>query len=595
MTPRWIVHPPAPAAARERLCAELGLHPLLAEILIRRGVADPAAAEAFLNPRLEHLHDPFLLKGMDAAVERILRALAQDERIVVSGDYDVDGITSSALLTHFLRAAGARQLEYFIPNRFEHGYGLTPRTADALLALRPALVITVDNGITASDEVARLHAAGIDTVVTDHHLPRPAGVPAGIVVNPLQPGCPYPFKQISGCGVAFKLVTALRKTLRERNAWSAARPEPNLKDYLDLVAIATVADVVPLCGENRVLVHHGLAVLNRPQRRPGVQALLEGGSHGSPDGLVTARTLGFQIGPRLNAAGRMTEGALGVELLLGEEPGRVAELAAQLEQENDTRRAKGDAMFREAVRRIERDGAADGSADGSANSAAAGAGSGEAAAGIVVASPDFHEGIIGIVAARLVERYHRPCLVLAENGASCKGSARSVPGVNVTEAISAGAHLLEEYGGHAGAAGCRLPKARLAEFTAGFQAACARLAAGAAAPQVLLEGRLRPEAIDAALVEQLARLEPFGRENDEPAFLLEQAAVTVPPEVLKGRHLKWRLPSGAEMVGWNLAAGFVAEPELWYRVRLGFNEYRGRRTVQLTVDEAQPRSRVAGT
>ncbi|HEX9843615.1 MAG TPA: single-stranded-DNA-specific exonuclease RecJ [bacterium] len=584
MTPRWIVSEPAPPAEREALCRALGLAPLVADLLVRRGVSEPAAAEAFLRPRLEHLHDPFLLRGMDAAVARLVRALEAGERVVVSGDYDVDGITSSALLTQFLRAAGARGLDFFIPNRFEHGYGLTPRTVDALLALRPALVVTVDNGITAVAEVARLRAAGIDTIVTDHHLPRAEGVPAGIVVNPAQPGCPYPFKKISGCGVAFKLVTALRKTLRERGWWSAARPEPNLKDCLDLVAIATVADVVPLLGENRVLVNAGLAVLNRPpaQRRPGVQALLDANPRNDGTRPVTARTIAFQIGPRLNAAGRMTEGALGVELLLGTEPGQVAALAARLEGENDTRRARGEAMFREAVQRIEADALAE-------------------APGIVVASPEFHEGIIGIVASRLVERYHRPCLVLAENGSAYKGSARSVPGLNVTEAIAAGAPLLEEYGGHAGAAGCRLPKAALGDFTARFQAACARLAAQAetaAGPLVRLDARLERDALAPAaaerLVEQLAALEPFGHENEEPAFLLEQALLPEPPQVLKGRHLKWRLASGVEMVGWNLAEGFAPEPGLWYRVRLGLNEYRGRRTVQLTVDEVQPRARVGG-
>jgi single-stranded-DNA-specific exonuclease len=393
--------------------------------------------------------------------------------------------------------------------------------------------------------------------------------------------------------VAFKLVTALRKRLRELDWWGAARPEPNLKDYLDLVAIATVADVVPLVGENRVLVHHGLAVLNRSARRPGVEALLAAGRRTAPNGAgpngsggngqggeeaVTARTLAFRIGPRLNAAGRMTDGALAVELLLGSAPDRVAELAARLEQENDQRRTKGEAMFREALRRIEAEGGA----------------AGGDAAGIVVASPEFHEGIIGIVASRLVERFHRPCVVLAENGGSYKGSARSVPGVNVTEAIAAGAHLLSEYGGHAGAAGCKLPQGALPEFTAAFQAACARLAARAEGPCVLLDGRLRPTEIDDTLVEQLAALEPFGQAHEEPLFLLEQSALGAPPEVLKGRHLKWRLQPGLEMVAWNRAEGFEPTPELWYRVRLGFNAYRGRRSVQLTVDDVQARSQVAG-
>ena len=577
-TPPWIVPPEGDPKAREALCAEAGLHPLVAEILLRRGIEDPEAAKVFFQPGLEGLHDPFLLKGMEAAVERIAQALKGGERIVVSGDYDVDGTTSSALLTHFLRAAGAGSdsLEFFIPNRFEHGYGLTSATVDALLAKKPALVITVDNGITAVEEVAQLHAAGVDTIVTDHHLPRPEGVPPGIVINPLQPGCAYPYKRISGCGVAFKLITALRKHLREQGHWGGkppgpTLPEPNLKRYLDLVAIATVADVVPLTGENRLLVRHGLIELNAGPRRPGVEALLANGNKArgrGDDGQITSRTIGFRLGPRLNAAGRMKEGALATELLLCEDPARATELAETLERENDNRRTVGDAMFRDAVRRIEEDGSG-------------------RAAGIVVGSPDFHEGIIGIVASRLVERYHRPVLVLAENGGSWKGSARSVPGINVTEAIGAGESLMENYGGHPGAGGCRFAKHHLGEVTSRFQEACQRMAEGAEAPTRVLDGHLDPGKLDEALVEQVLRMEPFGHENEEPTFLIEQDALPAPPEVLKERHLKWRVAPGVEMVGWNLAGSLPSDAGGSYRVRLGFNEYRGRKTVQLTVEEAR--------
>jgi single-stranded-DNA-specific exonuclease len=553
----------------ERLCREAGLHPVVAEILVRRGVASPEDAARYLQPRLEHLHDPFALSGMAAAVERIGRALESGEPIVVSGDYDVDGITSTALLTHFLRSAGAPRAAYFVPNRFDHGYGLTGRTVAALRALRPALVITVDNGITALGEVAELNRAGIDTVVTDHHLPRDAGVPPGIVINPVQPGCAYPCKVISGCGVAFKLVTALRKHLRERGWWNAERPEPNLKDTLDLVAIATVADVVPLVEENRVLVAHGLAVLNRPRRRPGVEALLAvSRANGRPndDPTVTARTIGFQIGPRLNAAGRMADGALGVELLLADDPKQALAMAQRLEEENANRRAVGEAMFREAVAAIE-----GGGLDG--------------LPGIVVASAAFHEGVSGIVASRLVERYHRPVMVLAENGEAYKGSARSVPGLNVTHAIAACAALLEEWGGHAGAGGCRLPKEHLAGFRSGFAEACGRLAADAGPPAVHLDGHLEPGALNAALVEQLARLEPFGHHNEEPTFLVEQRGLGVAPQVLAEKHLKWRVDDQVEMVAWNRAKEFAASPDHCYRVRLGFNEYRGQRRIQLTVED----------
>lgn len=576
MDPRWIVHPEYSPQERERLCGALQLHPLVADILLRRGVDTVEEARKFLHPTLQELHDPFLLKGMKEATALIAGALQEGRRIVVSGDYDVDGISSSALLLSFLSEAGARDARYFIPNRFEHGYGLTPRTTDALLAMEPELVITVDNGITALEEVARLRAAGIETIVTDHHLPLPRGVPEGIVVNPVQEGCPYPDKRISGCGVAFKLITALRKVLREEGWWNAQRREPNLKDSLDLVAIATVADIVPLLGENRVLVHFGLEVLNRPRLRPGLEALLNATRRGDGAGQITEHTLGFQVGPRINAAGRMADGSLAVELLLARDAETALPLAARLEEENGKRRKKGEEMFREALQVVE-----------TARE--------EDAPALVVTGADFHEGIIGIVASRLVDRFHRPAMVLAENGDSYKGSARSVPGIHVTRVLNACEDLLEDYGGHAGAAGCRFPKKHLEEFRRRFLEGCAQQAEQKdrmGPPAVYLESRLEPGEIDSHLVEQITGLGPFGQQNEEPCFLVEQSALGVAPDVLKERHLKWRLASGVEMLAWNRAGEFESMGEaerdaLQYRVRVGFNEYRGQRKVQLTVEGTQ--------
>jgi single-stranded-DNA-specific exonuclease len=564
---RWVLHDPPPADLRDRLCREAGLHPVVAEILLRRGVETAEAAQRFLRPSLQHLHNPFELKGMTEAVAAIGEALEAGLPIVVSGDYDVDGITSSAMLTHFLRAAGAQGLRTFIPNRFGHGYGLTTRTVDALLELKPALIVTVDNGITAIAEVERLQQAGVRTVVTDHHLPRAEGVPPGIVVNPVQPGCLYPFKKLSGCGVTLKLMMALRERLRDKGWWSAQRPEPNLKDYLDLVAIGTIADVVPLLDENRVLARAGLEVLNRIQRRPGVQALL---AVARVEKAVTARTIGFQIAPRLNAAGRMTDASVAVELLLAEDMPRALELAARLDQDNSDRRVKGDEMFKEALARIEGERLAEG-------------------AGIVVASSAFHEGIIGIVAARLVERFDRPVVVLAENGQSFKGSARSIPGINVTDAIAACAALLEEYGGHAGAAGCKFAKPHLPEFRAGFVAACLRLGENAEELVVRLDAQLRPQTADGdrltVLADQIAQLEPFGQEHEEPAFLVDSGDLGVAPAPLAEKHLKWTLSPQLEMVGWRMAGQLPLPAHSQFRVRMGLNEYRGTRKVQLTVEE----------
>ncbi len=563
--PQWAFHPNSGSEAAHALAEQLGLHPLMAALLARRGLDGAEAVERFLRPSLEHPHDPFLLKGMDEAVTRIAGALADGEKIVISGDYDVDGITSSAVLAHFLEAAGCESLDIFIPNRFDHGYGLTARSVDELLKRQARLVITVDNGITALREVESLHEAGIDTIITDHHLPRAEGLPGGIVVNPRQPGCAYPFKGISGCGVAFKLITALRKLLREEGWWNDGRPEPNLREYLDLVAIGTVADVVPLLDENRVFVRHGLEVLNQGVNRPGVAALL---AVCRVKREITARTIAFQLAPRINAAGRMAEGSLAVELLLAREPARAEELALRLDEENRNRRDREGEMLSDAVERVS---AQDGPAQG----------------GIVVASPQFHEGIIGIIASRLTERFHLPAVVLAENGDFYKGSARSVPGINVSEAITACADLLEEYGGHAGAAGCKLPKKNLEAFRETFSAACAGQAAAAPPPADYLDGVLTPDQISGDLVEQLSLLAPFGMENEEPTFLLEGAHLEEPAQVLAGRHLKWRLPNGVEMVAWNASDKIEDARQLRFRVKLGFNEYRGMRKVQLTVEDVR--------
>jgi len=563
----WALRPVSDSDQLSALCRESNIHPLVGQILLRRGIVDPEPALKFLQPRLENLYDPFQLHGMEAAVERIISALEKGERIVVSGDYDVDGMTSSALLADFLTQAGCTDLEVFIPNRFDHGYGLTARTVEALQALKPQLVVTVDNGITAIEEVAQLQASGVDTIITDHHLPRDAGVPPGVVVNPRQSICSYPFEGISGVGVAFKLVSALRKVLRDKGWWNDARPEPNLKDALDLVAIGTVADVVPLLDENRVLVAHGLDVLNRPNRRPGIAALAEVARARDP---LSARTIAFQLAPRLNAAGRMQEGSLGVALLRSKDPQEAAQLAQRLDEENSKRREREDEMVRDALVQIREE-------DLDQQSA------------IVVASPNFHEGIIGIVAARLVERYQRPAVVLAENSGGLKGSIRSVPGVHVTEALNACADLLPEYGGHAGAAGCKLDMVDLEQFRKRFSEACAGQAGSNGGVEPLwLEGRLDPATLDGSLVEQLQQLEPFGQENDRPLFLLETSAIPEEPKKIGENHLKWILPGGAEMVAWKKAGKINPGDDLQFRVSLGFNEFRGVRKVQLTVEDFRP-------
>ena len=560
---RWIVAE-APQGENERaLQQNLGLHPLVAGILGRRGVSSVEAADRFLNPSLEHLHDPFQMKGMEAGVARIIRALEENQRIVISGDYDVDGITSSAVLTQFLRQAGCGNLEVFIPNRFDHGYGLTDQTVEALMALSPELVITVDNGITAIEEVARMQGMGVDTVITDHHQPRADGIPPGIVINPRQPDCPYPFRDISGCGVTFKLITALRKALRDRDWWNDSRPEPNLKAFLDLVAIGTIADVVPLLDENRILVRHGLEVMNRGGYRPGVAALLAVSRVKTP---VTSRKIAFQVAPRINAAGRMSEGSLGVALLLEQDAATAEKLALGLDEENTKRRSREEEMLREAVQLVTRSGW-------------------ENQPALVVSSPGFHEGIIGIIAARLVDRFHCPAVVLAANGDGLKGSIRSVPGLNVTNALTACAEYLTRYGGHAGAAGCSLPEENLEAFRKAFIEACQREMESAQGPVLEIDGRLEPDGCDLTLAEQVEALAPFGHHNEEPLFLMAGNRLGDQRSVMAEKHLKWRLPGGVEVVAWNQAGKLDSTEKLGLLVKMGINEFRGNRRVQLILED----------
>ncbi|MDH4225504.1 MAG: single-stranded-DNA-specific exonuclease RecJ [Deltaproteobacteria bacterium] len=572
MQTQWRVYPQCARELSNPIREALTLHPLVADILVRRGVHTPEAAQRFLKPSLEHLHDPFLLKDMAQAVALTAEKIAGGEKIVVSGDYDVDGITSTTLLTEFLQACGA-VVEPFIPNRFDHGYGLTRQSVQALLALSPKLVITVDNGITALEEVGWLQKEGVQTIVTDHHILRAEGVPPGLVINPLQPDCPYPFKKISGVGVAFKFITALRKHLRDLGWW-ADRPEPNLKDSLDLVAIGTVADVVPLVDENRTLVYFGLEVLNRTRPRPGLEALLSLGRQfngfGEPPDTITPRTIGFQIAPRINAAGRMAEGALGVALLLCREEAQALVLAQRLEEENNNRRTRGEEMFAEAQRLVQAQNRKDPQAGLPV---------------VVVASDLFHEGIVGITASRLADHYNCPAFVLSDNGKEYKGSARAIPGYQLTQALAQCQDLLIQWGGHALAAGFTLEKSSLESFRQRVGEACLAQQQTGAAQTLFLEGRLQPEDISPQLVEQINALGPFGYDNDPPTFLLEQSHLPEKIQVLKERHLKWVLSRQVEMVAWKAAPTFTPSPANQYRVRLGFNDYRGVRKIQLTVED----------
>src|SRR4051812_5197355 len=392
---RWSLGDGTRAEAVEqgaRLAAAVGVPPAVGRILWARGHKDAAAAERFLEPKLDQLPDPFGLKGIDAAVARLQRALAQQEPICVYGDYDVDGVTSTAMLVFVLRKLGGK-VDFYVPHRLVEGYGLNTEALARLAARGIRLVVSADCGVTAVAEIDAAARLGMDVVVIDHHtasqdLPR-----AVAILNPHQPGCTFPGRELAAVGVAFHLLLALRKRLREAG-WFAARPEPNLREMLDLVALGTIADVVPLTGPNRVLVHFGLRELARGARI-GVLALK---SVCQLAGEVSAGDVGFKLGPRINAAGRLDDASVGVRLLLSEDLREARQLAEQLDRANAERQELQARIADEAVAQAEK------------------LGSPEERRTLVVSSGGWHAGVVGIVASRLVERFHRPALVLAEEG-----------------------------------------------------------------------------------------------------------------------------------------------------------------------------------
>ena len=485
----------------KQLCREWNTNPIVAEILLRRGYKTREEITSFLNPQLKNLRDPFELRQMQEAVNLLQEMITENRRIVILGDYDVDGITATALMLEFLHKCGKLDLDFFIPNRIKHGYGLTESSTDILLEMKPELVITVDNGITAAREVQRLNDEGIKTIITDHHLADPSLLPSGIVVNPNHPECKYPFKKISGCGVALKLIMSLRKSLRYSGWWTAERPEPNLRDILDLAALGTVADVMPLVDENRILTHHGLRVMNeKPRLAIRVLQKLKNVK------TITSRTLGFQFAPLLNAAGRLEDADMAVKFLLSNDQQEAEKMAKKLDATNILRREKEGEMLETALTLAE---------EQRHNPA------------LILTSPEFHEGINGIVATRLVERFYKPVLILSEREEKLKGSGRSIPELHLKDALAECADLLERFGGHAAAAGCRLIPENIDAFRERFFAFCKKNIPESIEPKLQLDGYLEFPKLTNMFVDQLERLQPFGEGNQEPLFFRRNSGITI--------------------------------------------------------------------
>ena len=557
---QWNICTPPAETCRSMIAA--GIPPLPAIVLCARGLDTPKKAQDFLDDREDLLHDPFLLKDMDRAVARIRKALEQKETIAVYGDYDVDGITATCLLTDFLRRQGANVV-FYIPDRMEEGYGLSHQAVESLHEQGVSLIITVDCGITAVTETVRAAQLGIDVVITDHHECKEVLPDAVAVVNPHRMDCQYPFPSLAGVGVAFKLVLALGGV--------ECRQEL-LDEYADLTAIGTVADVMQLTGENRAIVRAGLQALKHT-RRPGLRSLIR--EAGAEDKPLTASTIGYTLAPRINASGRMGCASMAGELLLTEDPVRAEELARELCALNRERQSIESAIYEECVARLDR--------QGGSHSV------------IVLANESWHQGVVGIVASRLAEKYSCPTFMICLQDGKGKGSCRSFGGFNLFAALEQNSELLEDFGGHELAAGFTISEEHIDTFRTRMEAAVLARTGGEAMISVL---QADAQITDPALlsqegVESLSLLEPFGAGNPKPVFVLSGASILSLFEVGGGRHLKLRLRhQGATFEGIFFSAN-IAQLGLapGDRVDVAFtpqiNEFRGVRSVQLQVCDLQ--------
>jgi single-stranded-DNA-specific exonuclease len=550
------------------------LHPVLRRVYSARNVTTGVE----LDNSLARLYSPAELKGISTAVDMLAGSLLRQERILVVGDFDADGATSSALMVSALRAMGAHNVDYLVPNRFEFGYGLTPEIVAVAADSSPDLIITVDNGISSLGGVDAARARGIRVLVTDHHLPGSELPAADAIVNPNQPHDTFPSKNLAGVGVAFYLLMALRGRLREDGWFTSSNcVEPNLANYLDLVALGTIADLVPLDHNNRVLVRQGLQRIRAGHCRPGIRALLE--VAGRKVARVVAADFGFAAGPRLNAAGRLDDMSLGIECLLAEDPGKAKQLAAELDALNRERREIEADMKTQAMDIVQQFHVQEE----------------QLPLGLCLFEPDWHQGVIGILASRVKERFHRPVIAFARSGPDeIKGSARSIPGLHIRDTLDAIAtrhpDVLQKFGGHAMAAGLSLAEHKLPIFEAAFLKELeVRLDDRVLTSVLESDGPLDLDDFNLDLAEQLRSAGPWGQGFPEPLF--DGSFTVLQQRVVGEHHLKLLVrPEGGsqalDAIAFNQAADHPLKEGQQVRLayRLDSNEYRGLLGLQLMVE-----------
>ena len=559
---------PCDDAHVSRLQAELGVSPVMARLLAIRGHSEPEQAARFLKPALSHLLDPWLLTDLGKAVDRLLAAIARRERIVVHGDYDVDGVTSTVILRRALELMGA-DVTHFIPERLRDGYGLLPATIDRLHADGARVIVSVDCGIRAPEAARRATELGLDLIITDHHEPDAELPQALAVVNPKRHDCPYPDKNLAGVGVALKLVQGLCQKTGHDN-W--------LNAFVKIAAIGTLADVVPLVGENRVIAKLGLAQLTKGPHKVGLRALLD--VSGLAGKTIDSYHIGFMVAPRINAAGRMATADIATRLLLASDDSLAAEataLAQQLDAENTRRRAEEADIVTAARKAVETD------PDIGAHTV------------LVVGGEGWHRGVIGIVASKLVDAFYRPAIVLSVEDGIAHGSCRSIPGFDVLAALESCAPLLQRFGGHKQAAGLQLEAARIPEFRRAVNDfAHAHLGPDDLRPNLHFDGSLDFDSVTPSFVSDLMSMAPFGLGNPKPLFTTGPVDVVDGPRRLKERHLKMSLRQRGRTfraIAWNsvdkepvLTSGGGA---LEVAYALEQNEFNGATYTELRLSDAR--------
>ncbi len=561
---RWI-HTPIDSATTDELSRQLRTSPVVAELLARNGYAEPGPADAFLRGALADLADPLLVTNLEAAARRLAVALKEQHSVAILGDYDVDGVSSSALLVGVLRRLGLSP-RYYVPRRMDEGYGLTQAAIERIVGEGvPALFIALDCGTNSVAEVAHLRALGAEVIVVDHHRTKEAVSLDGLLINPHV----HPtenddaWRHLCTVGLVFKLLHGLLKLLRAEGHEEAHAIR--LRDQLDLVALGTIADLVSLRGENRILARHGLQVLSTT-RRLGLRALMTASGLSSTHKILP-EDISYRIGPRINASGRLADAALAVDLLLAEDAGYCRKLAAQLEELNRERQDIEREITAQAEGIVEREQTTE--------------------CGIVLFDENWHPGVVGIVAGRIARKYNRPAIVLGNEGQFAKGSGRGVAGVNLVELLSHCAETLESWGGHPMAVGVCVPKPQVENFRAAFTAAIKQAHGGETEEAVLeLSGWLDGAQISESLMGEVERLQPFGQGNPEPTFGVRGVQLTLPPIIFKEEHFRFtvedttgRRHSG---VAWKMADRLPPSGvPLELAVHLNWNQFNGRRTLQL--------------